>query len=421
MIVVGIESGRLGSDNQTRGIILESAEKGHVPVTRSQLLRSLDGKLLHRNQYSCDAEFRKAVFQTLDSYYKNLEKAEAPYPNYFAIPFDHGAKNEECKNVDMLAGYIKDFAEYKGVQVQTIALTACVYDYQHTDLIHVGRHQMSNDDEILLKNKPELKNKLIITDGVPSNLNWVNIEMQANSPLRAAELAKYKGKKVALFSLGGKTSTGAISFTLEDAQKLLDGAKKIKNNGYEVIFTNSPRTPNEVTDFLYENCNNNGFAFYNSKRITDNAQEATDNFTIYHGKYNQEFKKQAQDVGGNIYPAVLSLCRNDGFVLNTWDSFSYTSDAAALGITSVVYNGNKIDTDRRPDCLRLLNNCKDAGYIKIFGDVFIKLSDRNKKTKPMSVVNTVICNEMQKKAILATNTNKKQNTALSKDGGGMVL
>ena len=36
----------------------------------------------------------------------------------------------------------------------------------------------------------------------------------------------------------------------------------------------------------------------------------------------------------------MSVC---DFVVNTHDSFSYTSDAAAIGISSVVYTGNNID------------------------------------------------------------------------------
>lgn len=406
MIIAGIESGRLGSDNQTRGIILEATENEPVPVTRNQLIKDIDGKILHLNNYENAVKFHKAVFCALDDYYKTLKKENLPFPEYFAIAFDHGAKKEdEAKANDMLAGYIKEFAKLKGLKTKTIILTAGVYDYKNIDLIHVGRHQITKEDEELLKEKPYLKNKMIITDGVPSNLNWVNIEMQANSPLKALEFAKYKGKKVALFSLGGKTANGAISFTVEDAKKLLEGAKKLKKQGYEVIFTNSPRTPNEVSDFLYENCKNDGFSFYNSKRITDNAQEAIDCFTIYHGKYNEEFKKQAERVGGNIYPAVLSLCRKDGFVLNTWDSFSYTSDVAVLGITSVVYDGNKIDTSKRPDCKKLLEICKQNGYIKIFDDDFIKLDDKSKKTTPMKVVNKVIVEEMQ---------NRTQNLALEK-------
>ena len=300
MIVVGIESGRLGSDNQTRAIILDGAEKGNVPVTRSQLLRSIDGKLLHRNQYASNEEFHKAVHQTLTMYYQSLQQENAPIPDYFAIPFDHGNNNEECEAVDLLSGYIKEFAKNKGLNVKTVALTAKVHNYQNLDLVHVGRHQMSHGDEVMIKSNHDLKDKLIITDGVPSNLNWVNIEMQANSPKKSAELAKFRDKKVALFSLGGKTSNGAINFTIEDAQNLLASAKKLKNAGYEIIFTNSPRTPNDVTDFLYENCNDSGFSFYNSKRITDNPQEAIDNFTIYHGKYNQEFKQQSQNIDGNI-------------------------------------------------------------------------------------------------------------------------
>ena len=74
MDIVGIESGRLGSDNQTRGIILESAGGENVSVTRSQLLRSTSGKLLYRNLYANDDEFGREVFKTLDIYYNTLQQ-----------------------------------------------------------------------------------------------------------------------------------------------------------------------------------------------------------------------------------------------------------------------------------------------------------------------------------------------------------
>ena len=398
MFVVGIESGRLGSDNQTRGIILECLKNAKLPTTEVQLLRSADGRVLQRNQYTSDTEFHNAVFNTLYIYYNSLKQNGFPYPDYFALPFDQSKLKEECVYVDMLAGYIKEFAKHIGVKLKTIVLTSSVYDYQNVDLVHVGRHQIYHADEILIKNCPDILDKLIITDGVPSNLDWCGIEMQANLAQKSTELAKYKNKKIALFSLGGKTANGDINFTIKDAQNLLDGAQKLKAQSYEVIFTNSPRTPNDVTDFLYENCSIDGFAFYNSKRITDSAQDAIDNFTIYYGKYNQEFKQQAQHIGGNIYPAILCLCRNSGFVLNTWDSFSYTSDAASLGITSIVYNGNYINTQNREDCKNLLDNCNNAGYIKIFDEDFINLPEKDKKTKIMPIVNKTIYDEMRKRA-----------------------
>ena len=172
-----------------------------------------------------------------------------------------------------------------------------------------------------------------------------------------AAIEAQRGKKNMLFSLGGMTDNGAIGFDLSDAEKLMQAAIKLKAKGYNVIFTNSPRTPSDVTDYLYEKCQAFHMAFFNSKKIAL-TQEDAKNFRNYDGKYKAEFEEQARTVG-NIYPAILDVCE---FVVNTHDSFSYTSDAAALGIPSVVYTGNHIDKERRPDCYKLFDLCHEGGY-----------------------------------------------------------
>lgn len=46
-------------------------------------------------------------------------------------------------------------------------------------------------------------------------------------------------------------------------------------------------------------------------------------------------------------------------VVGTKDSFSYTSDTAALGIRTAVYADMFIDPAKRPDCDRLFNSVKN--------------------------------------------------------------
>ena len=62
----------------------------------------------------------------------------------------------------------------------------------------------------------------------------------------------------------------------------------------------------------------------------------------------------------------------------------------------------------------MLEICEQAGYINILNDAFINLTDKDKKTKIMPVVNRVICNEMQKRVTAQTNTNQQQNASLLK-------
>ncbi len=396
MKVIGIESGMRGMDNQIRGLILASSQNDKVPCTRDELLKDANGTFLHRDNYPNEADFRSAVFSTLSTYCQKCEANKEALPEYVALPYNHAGTQQEGEHVEALSKAVKDFFIQKKHPVKTIVLTSKVHSYKSVDLVNVGQHQMSKLEEMHLRVNPELKNKTIITEGVASNLSWLDIKMRSNTPEKAREFAQYQGKKVALISLGGKTGNGAIQFNINDAKKLLENAEKLQNKGYEIIFTNSPRTPNDVTDYLYENCQNKNMAFYNSKSITDNPQEAIDNFTVYNGKYNEEFKKQSERTNGNIYPAVLSLVEKDGFVVNTWDSFSYTSDASALGITSAVYDGNTIDTEQRPDCKKLFDHCLEQKYIKRFDDAFISLPDKMKKTQPMAPVNTVLVASMEK-------------------------
>ena len=182
-------------------------------------------------------------------------------------------------------------------------------------------------------------------------------------------------KKNVLFSLGGITDNGAIGFDLKDAENLFKSALKLKTKGYNVIFTNSPRTPSDVTDYLYEKCKLFHMEFFNSKKIAQTKEEEKI-FRNYNGKYKKEFDEQAKSVG-NIYPAVLDVCE---FVVNTHDSFSYTSDAAALGIPSVVYTRNFIDEERRPDCYKLFDLCHKEGHV-ISLDEALKKIDKGESLK----------------------------------------
>lgn len=279
-------------------------------------------------------------------------------PAYVVLPYNQAGGSKENQDVDVLSAVVKEAFANIGANVQTMVVASNVYNYQNVDLIHVGKHQITATDQKLLQENPQLNRKVIQTLGAPSNLSMLRIRQEANMPNKAIFLQKYHDEKTALFSLGGKTDDNVIKFTLQDADNLFKSALKLKSMGYEVIFTNSPRTPNDVTDHLYKKCQTFHMDFYNSKKIAETLEEAKNNFRIYDGAYKKEFAEQAKQVG-NIYPAVLNVC---DFVVNTHDSFSYTSDAAALGIPSVVYTGNQIDFKRRPDCQKLFEICEKDGY-----------------------------------------------------------
>jgi len=394
MKVIGIESSGAGTNNQIRGVILEAAkEENSVPVTRNDLLKAADGTLLHHSKFNSEKDYLAAIDAAVSAYCLELRKNGAKAPEFVVLPYDHSNGPVEYEGIDILSrGLKQSFAEH-GVKIKTMVIASNLYNYQDVDLIHVGKHQLSAADEQTLRETPSLKSRIIETLGVPSNLSWLRIKQEAGSPLKKAELAKFRGRKTVLFSLGGKTENGAITFTLDDAKKLFDAALKLKCAGYKVAFTNSPRTPDDVTDFLYEKCKLLNMDFYNSKQLARTFEEAERNFRLYDGKYKNEFAAQAERTGGNIYPAILSVC---SFVVNTHDSFSYTSDAAALGITSVVYTGNKIDSERRPDCHKLFSLCHESGYVVSLDEALTKITKKEKlATKPMSGVSSQIIQGMQ--------------------------
>ena len=411
MKVIGIKSEGAGTNNQIRGVILEGAEKKEsVPVTRDELLCSSDGLILHPKNFESTEAFEKAVQKSVDNYL-----TDGTAPEYVIIPVDHAASKNENENVDLIASAVKKAFAKNKIEVKTMALASNLYDYKNVDLIHVGKHLLSDTDEKMLSENNQLKSRVVETLGVPSNLSWLRINTEANAPQKKDIIDKFRGKKNVLFSLGGKTDNGAIQFTLKDAEKLFESAKKLMLSGYNVIFTNSPRTPNDVTDYLYEKCKlyekseKFHISFFNSKKVATTEEEKK-NFRIYDGKYNKEFNEQLQKTG-NIYPAVLSLFEgNDkGFVINTHDSFSYTSDAAALGIPSVVYTENEINSSR-PDCHKLFKICSENGYVIDLNNALTCVANGKEiKTKKMD--------DVSKQLVQRMTNDKDKNNIRSKTTG----
>lgn len=345
----GFFSGRLGSDNQTRGLILEAETDKKVPVTRDKLLKSPDGQPLDRSRYADEASFKKDVFAALDTYLSNAQK-----PDVFVLPFNHGDMKNAPDDADALAKTVKEYYGEKNLgAVTTLVLTGAFHDYRHVDLANVPYHLMNEEQAKRLNKDPELQKKIVPTLGVAGNLTRLRIQQEGNMPRFAEELAQYKnGKPTVFFSLGGRVEGPEIQFTMKDAENIWKKAREFQKNGFNVALGNSPRTPTDVTDFLFEKARENGMNFYNAKKI---AEAETTDFRQYTDKYKKEFAAQQEKIG-NIYPAVLSV---SNIVVGTKDSFSYTSDTAALGIRTAVYADMFIDPDKRPDCDRLFNSVKN--------------------------------------------------------------
>ena len=151
----GFFSGRLGSDNQTRGLILEAEADKKVPVTRNKLLQAPNGQPLDRSRYPDEESFKKDVYASLDAYL-----ADAPKPDVFVLPFNHGDMENAPNDADMLAKTVKDYySDRKLGNVTTLVLTGAFHDYRHVDLANVPYHLMTEEQAKRLDKDPELQKK----------------------------------------------------------------------------------------------------------------------------------------------------------------------------------------------------------------------------------------------------------------------
>lgn len=389
MCIIGLLSGNLGTDNQIRGLIEKYCEIHNLKFSEEYILNGLNNIILHPKNFKYFIEFKKAVYDRIDEFVKKFKNI----PVRAILPLNHGLLQQgENNDIDDLSFTIKEAFLRHNIKIKTLVLASNLYDYKNVDIIHVCDHLLTEEDEIKLSNDYFLKEKVIKTIGVPSNISCEKIKELANNSKFEEIFAKYKGKKTILFCLGGISDSKAISFTVQDAINLLKSALEYKKYGYEVVFTNSPRTPSDVTDYLYEECLNKNIDFFNAKKIAKN-QHNKNNFRFYNGKYKKEFEEQEQNVG-NIYPAILSVCTK---VCYTWDTFSYTSDASVIGITTLVYTGNKISL-QRSDCHKLYKTCRDKSFIlNLDEDICFVKKGYCIETLPMEDVSTQIVNEIDKR------------------------
>lgn len=149
----------------------------------------------------------------------------------------------------------------------TLVLTGAFHDYRHVDLANVPYHLMNEEQVKRLNKDPELQKKIVPTLGVAGNLTRLRIQQEGNIPRFAEELAQYKnGRPTVFFSLGGRVEGPEIQFTMKDAENIWKKAREFQKNGFNVALGNSPRTPTDVTDFLFEKARENGMNFYNAKK-----------------------------------------------------------------------------------------------------------------------------------------------------------
>lgn len=368
IVFCGFLSGRAGSDNQTAGLAAQASGIS-ADTCIQQLLAAPDGRYLNPGLYPDFNSFQKDLFTALNGRIKET----GAVPDVFIVPFNHGNMKHAGKNSDGIAKAVKEYYRRKELPDPVVlVLTSAFYKYTYADVANVPEHLISETEKQMPASGSAIACKMVITLGVAGNLSWPLIKREAARPLQSAELARYRnGRKTVFFSVGGIVEGPEISFTEKDIGNLWVKALEFQKKGYNVLFGNSARTPSDMTDLLYEKCRENGdIRLYNAKKIAPPGADAAD-FRLYTGKYKKEFQKQLEKTGA-IFPAVLSVC---DLTVSTKDSFSYTSDAAALGIKTAVYTDMYIDDLCRPDCGRLFRSLKDKYILemndpRIFDDSF---------------------------------------------------
>ncbi len=345
--------------------------KNWVEVLQSQALTERvfefdipDYKLLNGNE----VRFCQQLSENIEKSSKELKTT----PKIFVLPYQNLLMDEaEC--LDKIAYFIKKVCKEKGrKEPLVLVVSSAFYQYKNVDFVDYAQYLLTEDEENKWKQDKELKEKSVLSVGIPFRLNMEMCQRAAEQPEQAAELAKFQAypKKV-LFVLGGVQDNYQIRFDVADALRLADRALDFAMSGYRVIFMNQPTTPTDVTDFIYDFCRRNDMSFYNRKSLMNG-----DDSLRYDGKFLHEFMAQQQR-SGDMYPAILRVLEN-GVYVGTMGDFSYISDALALKLRTVVYAGNNLG-DRRYYFKRLADICVQKQYaFDFYND---KVFDFNVKLK----------------------------------------
>lgn len=311
-------------------------------------------------KFSGYAEFRDYIYRLLDAY---LKKVIFP-PRIFVTAYDMTESFPAAVNADMLCRAIKEFYKERNLGfVLTSVINGRIYAYKYVDLINVPKHLLTLRSRVRLLQNRELRHKILFTQGTINNFNRKTVSDKQQELLAKSSFLKgeaYKpfwekferfraAEKKAVFCLGGRVDGAEIVFDVGYAKHLYNQAERLVKNGYRVIFVNGPRTPDDVTDFLYEQAlDNPDILFQNCKPISVNDEECR-KWRFYSGKYKEDFSL-LQDIG-NIYPAVLGF--GNTIVVHTADSYSGCETAGAAIPTAISREGLYIDFKTRYDCLNL--------------------------------------------------------------------
>ncbi len=315
------------------------------------------------SQYNDYTSFCDKIFELFDAYFKKCDFI----PKVFVTVYNPTESRNAAEDADMLCRAVKEYYKQNNLgDIFTAVLTSRLYRYKYVDMINVPKHLMTLKSRLRLIQHKSLRKRVLITIGTINSFDMKNVNEKYRQLLKTIaknddnaivqmqidKLRNYKNitKKVVI-CLGGRVEGPEIVFGLNFARNLLNDAQKLVHYGYGIVFVNGPRTPNEVTDFLYERTlNSPNIIFQNCKRIASSDDERKPHsWRIYSGKYEEDFLC-LQKIG-NIYPGILGF--NNTLAVHTMDSYSSCETANAAIRTAISGQGLDIDPVIRYDCYNL--------------------------------------------------------------------
>ena len=307
--------------------------------------------------------FKARVFELLEIFFQK----NSNIPNIFITVSAQTESQAAGENVDMLCRAIKEYyCEHNLGPIVTSVLNSKYYRYKFVDLINIPKHLLTFSSRIRLIKDTSIASKSLVTTGTVHNftkdmlmleheklLNTLNNSFTKPQVVNQIEKIKKFANtpKKVVFCLGGRVEGNEIIFDISYAEKLFNDALMLDKLGYGVIFVNGPRTPNNVTDFLYQKALlHPRLTFQNSKIIAqDNIDRDYKRWRIYSGNYEEEFKNLEEI--GNIYPAILGFPNT--LVVHTLDTYACCETINALIPTAISTKGLYINPKIRYDCLNL--------------------------------------------------------------------
>lgn len=334
-----------------------SAEKCLLPVLDAD---KQPVSLCYAN-YKNYAAFRNKAFAILDAGLKKLPAV----PRVFITAYNLTENSPADKNVDMACRAVKEYYRRHNLgDVFTVVLISRLHNYRYVDLINVPKHLLTFYSRIRLLQNPKLRKKTLITVGTVHSFTRAHViekkaELDAlldknfRDSLVKNQQAKLKNfaakQKKAVICLGGRVEGNEIIFGLNYAQNLFAQCKTLARHGYGIVIVNGPRTPNDVTDYLYEQAANEpDIIFQNCKTVAADAAKPS-SWRLYSGRHAADFTKLQKL--GNIYPGVLGY--GNTLAVHTGDTYSCCETISAGIPTAISSDGIYIDKSVRSDCLNM--------------------------------------------------------------------